>query len=97
MVQHEEQIMEELNEEHRRRRMKYLILFKVKEEDTEEATIRSDMERCTKVFSEVLEVGDAEIRELRQLGNPARGKDRSLLVKINNSATKYTILKQARD
>lgn len=36
---------------------------------------------------------DVEVTELKRLGTPTRGRDRTLLVMLN-SATKYVMLKQ---
>lgn len=97
MTNIKEQIMEDMKEEEdRRKRKNNLILYRVKEESTEEETTRKDMETCNKVFSEVLEVRNAEVVEMKRLGRQTQGKDRPLLVKLSQSDTKYAILKQAK-
>ena len=98
IAQIKDHIMEEMKEEEdRRKRKNNLILHRVKEETTEGETARNDVEICNKVFSEVLEVRDVEVMEVKRLGRPNQGKDRPLLVKLSQSETKYAILKQAKN
>lgn len=97
LTQIKEEIKEDLREEEdRKSRKNNLVLYRIPEKKTEEETTQNDLNTCKKVFTEVLEVREIEITEVKRLGKPTQGKSRPLLVKVSDPETKFTILREAK-